>query len=351
MRHAKQPARTLRQPVLAGYQSKLFALFAMVGLWATQAQAHVRWFTDENDPALASFPTYGLTDLPVLIWIGIGLTLVAIAVFLDGRLPIVPVVNTKLRHDAMELLRVFTGMSLLLTAYGGELVAPHLTAYGSFGTALVFLQAIVGIMLISNHLVHHAAILLILLYVGTMVQFGFVKTFEYVNLIGIALFLMFNYVPNEDLRAKLKPYSVDMLRIFTGIALVTLGITEKLHGALLGQSFLANYAWNFMPTLGFEWFTDQLFVLSAGSMEVVFGSIMILGVITRLNTLVIAGFMLTSNIVFLLTNENENALMELVGHMPIIATAVILLLLGYGQRLKLRNPTLRKTKASDSATA
>ena len=107
-----------------------------------------------------------------------------------------------------------------------------------------------------------------------------------------------------------------------------------------------------MPYLGFEWFTDQLFVLSAGAMEVVFGTIMILGVITRLNTFVIAGFMLTSNIVFLITNENENALMELVGHMPIIATAVILLLLGYGQRIKLRNPTVRReSRAAAAATA
>jgi len=76
-------------------------------------------------------------------------------------------------------------------------------------------------------------------------------------------------------------------------------------------------------------------------MEVVFGIIMILGVVTRLNTLAIAGLMLLSNVVFLLTNENDSALIELVGHMPIIATCLILLMLGYGQRIKLKNPTLR----------
>lgn len=321
----------------------LFVLLSLGALFLAQtAAAHVRWFVDANDPAISSFATYSITDLPVLIWIGIGACLVSIAIFLDGRLPVVPIINSKLRHDAMELLRVFTGMSLLLTAYTGELIAPHLSAYGGFGTALVFLQAAIGIMLISNHLVHHAAILLIVLWLGAMLQFGFMGVFEYVNIIGISLFLLFNYIPNAELRDRLKPYSVDMLRIFTGIALVTLGITEKLYGAVLGQAFIANYAWNFMPALGFEWYTDQLFVLSAGAMEVTFGIIMILGVITRLNTLVIAGFMLTSNIVFLLTNQNENALLELVGHMPIIASAVILLLLGYGQRIKLRNSMLRR---------
>ena len=97
---------------------------------------------------------------------------------------------------------------------------------------------------------------------------------------------------------------------------------------MLGQAFIANYQWNFMPALGFDWYTDQLFVLSAGAMEVVFGTILILGVVTRLNILVVAVFMLASNITFLVFGQNDHALMELVGHMPIIATAVILLLLG-----------------------
>jgi len=73
-------------------------------------------------------------------------------------------------------------------------------------------------------------------------------------------------------------------------------------------------------------------------MEVVFGTIMILGTVTRLNTLVLSGFLLLSNITFLVQDKNDEALTELVGHMPIIATAVILITLGYGQRLKVSIP-------------
>ncbi|MEM1344098.1 MAG: DoxX family membrane protein, partial [Pseudomonadota bacterium] len=181
-------------------------------------------------------------------------------------------------------------------------------------------------------------ILIVLLFLGTVVKFGLIPAFEYVNVVGIAVFLFCNHVPNETWRARLKPYSVDMLRIFTGLALITLGIFEKIVGAVLGQAFIAEYGWNFMPGLGFEWYTDQLFVLSAGAMEVIFGIIMVLGVVTRLNMLVISAFMLLSNVVFLIQAENENALIELVGHMPVIATAAILLLLGYGQRLKMSAP-------------
>ena len=179
--------------------------------------------------------------------------------------------------------------------------------------------------------------MLLLLFTGIMVQFGFILALEYSNIVGIALFFLFNNMPTKTLSERFKPYSVDILRIFTGIALVTLGVSEKIYGSELGQSFITKYPWNFMQALGFDFFTNQLFVLSAGMMEVIMGTILILGTTTRLNTLVISIFMLISNTVFLLVNQNENALLELVGHMPIISTAVIFLFLGYGRRLKITN--------------
>ncbi len=316
-----------------------FTLFVMISalLMSKTSHAHVRWFVDSDNPSVTNYQPYAFSDPAVLIWIAIAIAMIGIAIFLDGRLPKVPVANTKIRHDVMELMRILTGMSFLLTAYEGALIAPHLEAHGALGIFLVFLQAGIGLLLLSNHFIHHAAILIIVLFLGMMVQFGFIRSFEYVNIVGISLFLLFNNFPSEQWRDKLKPYSVDALRIFTGISLVTLGITEKLHGAILGQSFIADYKWNFMPLLGFENFSDRLFVLSAGVMEVVFGTILILGVVTRLNMLAIAGFMLISNAVFLFQDQQQAALMELIGHLPIIATALILLLLGYGQRLKITN--------------
>jgi len=234
----------------------------------------------------------------------------------------------------MEMMRILTGMSLLLTAYDGALVAPHLKAIDGIGLFLVYLQAGIGLLLLSNHFLHYAAGLLLVLFIGMLFQFGLQGTLEYVNIVGIGLFLLFNYFPSDNIRIILKPYSVDMLRIFTGLSLVILGFSEKLFGVALGHAFIADYPWNFMPLLGMEWFDDRLFILSAGAMEVVFGIILILGVVIRLTMLVVAGFMLTSNVVFLVQNNNDAALIELIGHLPIIATALILLLLGYGQRLK-----------------
>ncbi len=334
----QRPARQcLTSPDRKKPRPPAFGLVGSVGLLIVPnvAQAHVRWFVDPNSPEIATFEPYTLFDPAVLIWIAIATVLIGTAIFLDSRLPTVPVANTKIRHDVMELMRILTGISFLLTAYDGALVAPHLQAQGGFGLFLVFLQAGIGILLLSNHFLHHAAILMLILFMGMMIQFGVVRSFEYVNVVGIALFLLFNYFPTDELRAKLKPYSVDMLRIFTGLSLIMLGISEKLHGAALGQAYLSEYQWNFMKLLGFDWFSDRLFVLSAGVMEVVFGIILVLGVVTRLNILVVAGLMLISNAVFILQNEQDEALKELIGHLPIIATALILLLLGYGQRLKI----------------
>ncbi|PCI86533.1 MAG: hypothetical protein COB24_09465 [Hyphomicrobiales bacterium] len=315
----------------------IFTTLLTVTFSFTTAFAHVRWFVKADDPNLVNYPIYSFTDPEVLIWIAIGILLIGASIFLDGKLPKIPIIKSKSRHDILESLRIFTGMSFLLTAYGGALIAPHMQAYGGFGIALVFLQALIGILLISNHFIHHAALMMLVLFIGVMVQFGFIFALEYSNVIGIALFFLFNHLPNKQLQERYKPYSVDVLRIFTGIALVTLGVTEKLYGSALGQAFITKYPWNFMDMLGLEFFTDQVFVLSAGMMEVIMGTILILGTTTRLNTLVISIFMLASNTVFLLVNQSDNALMELVGHMPIIASAVILLFLGYGQRLKITN--------------
>jgi len=326
-----------------------FELVSLVSIaavfFASASQAHVRWFVDTENPGINNFRPWSFSDFEVQGWIGFALLLITISILLDGRLPKMPVVNTKIRHDAMELMRIFVGMSFLLTAYEGALIAPHMEASGGLGTILVFLQALIGILLISNHFLHYAAIAMMVLYLGVLVQFGFIMALEYINVIGIALFLLFNYMPTEKLRARFKPYSVDVLRIFTGIALVTLGVTEKLTGAIWGEAFLADYQWNFPQALGFEFFTDRLFVLSAGVMEVVFGTIMILGTVTRLNTLVLSCFLLLSNITFLIQDKKDEALTELIGHMPIIATAIILIILGYGQRLKVSNPFGKKASS------
>jgi len=318
---------------------------AVYALGTTSAFAHVRWFFDSN-ATIDNFVAYEITDPEVLIWIAISLAIVTASIVLDAVLPVVRIVGSETRHDFIEILRIFTGMSMLLTAYEGAIIAPHLIAYGAFGTKLVFLQAIIGILFIANKFVRHAAILLIILHLGLTIQFGVLAALEYLIMVGIALFLLINNLPTAELRAEFKPFSVAIMRIFAGISLITLGLAEKLFGAIMAESFLAANPWNFLPALGFEFFTDRLFALSAGFTEVIFGVILVLGTTTRLTVLALSVVLFSSNVLFLIEGNNEAALVEFVGHMPIIGVALVLLLLGAGQRWKLRTlvPAQRKNE-------
>lgn len=319
---------------------RLFVLIvlacACLVMLSSESVAHVRWFVDET-ASVETFEPYRFTDIAVLAWVAIALFLISASIFLDARLPNVRIVDTKTRHDFIEILRIFTGMSMLLTAYEGAVVAPHLVAFGTFGTVLLYAQAAIGILLISNRFVRHAAILIILLHLGLAIKFGLLAAMEYLIMVAIAVFLLINNLPTDQLRERFKPYSVDLLRILTGISLITLGFSEKLFGAMMAESFLALYQWNFMQAIGLEFFTDRLFVLSAGVIEVVFGVILVLGTTTRLNVLAFSIVLFASNVLFLIQGENEAAMVEFIGHMPVIGVALILLLLGSGQRLKVTN--------------
>lgn len=321
----------------------------LVTIFGTSAAAHVNWFVEAEATPL---PNYSFNDPVFLLWVAIACAMICTSIWLDGKLPTLRVAQSSLRHDFMEILRVFTGMSFLLTAYEGALVAPHKAADGTIGLALLFLQAAIGLMLIANRWIMSAAILILVLHIGVALKFGLLPALEYAIILGIAFFLLFNTIPDEAWKAKLKPYSVDALRIWTGISLVALAFGEKLAPSALGQVFVAEYQWNFMQALGVDFFDDRLFVLSAGMVEAVIGIVLILGTTVRIAVLALSVMMALSNVVFIIEGNNEAALVEFIGHMPIIGVALILLLLGYGQRLKITHlPIFQSAKrASEQPT-
>ena len=69
--------------------------------------------------------------------------------------------------------------------------------------------------------------------------------------------------------------------------------------------------------------------------EVVFGTVLILGTSTKRSMLVISILMALFNIVFIIQEHKVCSLVDFVAQMPIIVTALVLLLLGYGMRLKI----------------
>lgn len=304
-------------------------------LFSSPSFAHVRWFLPIEGEIYSIFTPYGLFDTPVLIWCALALGIILLSIGLDSKLPVLPLLKNVRQEYLMYLLKLCTGLSLLMSTYSGVIFAPHLQASAGAGDFLVIIQAVVGLLFIINFHIFAATILLCILFLGVMLLYGIIPAMEYLNILGIACCLhLFHFHPLKY-RTHLKAYSIASLRILTGIAVITLGFSEKLLNPQLGEFFVSAYQWNFMANLGLTDFTDQLFVFSAGVMEVVFGIILVLGTTTRINILVVSVFMLASNITFLASKEYSEALTEIFGHLPIIASAMILIFFGSGNKLKI----------------
>jgi uncharacterized membrane protein YphA (DoxX/SURF4 family) len=114
------------------------------------------------------------------------------------------------------------------------------------------------------------------------------------------------------------------LRVTLGISLIALALTEKLLQPELAFNVLAQHPLNFMQHLGFN-FSDSWFVLGAGMVELFIGLLFVLGLMVRTTTLVILGLMIASNAYFFWIDNYPLAMMELIGHLPVFASGVLLL--------------------------
>lgn len=296
-------------------------------LLPSTAFAHVKWFVPTGQSLAPTYPAFTLTEPAVLLWLLLALIMVGASQWLDRRLPTTGQPGL-LGIVVTSLLPYGTGISLLLTAWSGAVLAPHFQWEGPSATALLLLEALAGALLLFPPLVFMGAITLLTVYGCLLLRFALPDVLEYVNLLGIAVFLACTHHPSAEHRRVSAPSALAILRISTGLALLTLAFTEKLLRPDYAETFVQTYMWNFMQNLGVETYTDRLFVLSAGAMEAALGLLLILGSTTRLTILVVSGFMLTSNLTFLFQGETDEALLEITGHLPIICTALILLVFG-----------------------
>jgi len=326
----------------------LFSLLSSVSyIQADPAFAHVKWFV--KDAGTGSAVHFSFSETTVQIWTVVVLVCVAVALLLDW---IVPEPPRKLREFAenrrgqiLHLFQVLVGLALLVTAVQGAIIAPHFTEPGSGGLLLRFVEGGVGLLLIANKGVRLAACLMVVLFLASAGLFGFISSLEYFNFLGVALFLLINSIPADSQYQSLRPYALPLLRVHAGIALGVLAWTEKLLDPSLAVRFLEENQINFMQALGFEQFSNRFFVLCAGCTELIFSLIFALGLVTRINTLALAGFLVSSNLYFFVVGKTNEAFLELTGHLPLFAIALLLLLYGAGDRLRLTSLVFRRKRS------
>jgi uncharacterized membrane protein YphA (DoxX/SURF4 family) len=225
-----------------------------------------------------------------------------------------------------RLLAIHAGVSLLAQAARGTYLAPALDLPASpLGSAVAIAEGVLGVWLITGFRIRSAAIVLVAAGPLGMPSYGVVPILERVDLLGIALFLAL--LPPEDLPGGAVDASPERvapallaLRLAAGGALVILAFTEKLARPDLALRFLEDYpAFNVLQALGLE-VSDLAFVRVAGAIELLFGLLIISGALPQV-TVLVAGIPFNATLFFLGTEE-------LIGHLPIYGTMLVLLVYG-----------------------
>jgi uncharacterized membrane protein YphA (DoxX/SURF4 family) len=306
-----------------------------LALMPLSATAHVRWFTPDGpywDPDwgyIFSWPV-----LLALLSIGGIVTTLAFGQRLVGD-PLWPrpPFFQRMEPSAPAILGVQAAIALIYAATQLELFVPNIELPENvvgYGIAAIAIGA--GFTLITGVLTRVGALVIIGLFVLAFVFGAWYEALEQIIFVGIALYLVavgrgvvrYGTSREEDrteLSDRLLPYALPILRVSAGISVLILGFTEKLLAPDLGVAFLQEYPhFNVPRELGMEWFTDRRFVYAAGIVEATAGAALICGFLPRV---VILALWIPFNLGIPFLPP-----LELIGHLPILATMYVLLVRG-----------------------
>lgn len=256
---------------------------------------HVKWFVEDYQPVSA------LSNREWL-WVVVGVLVATALLFAVHQVLIHLGVTRKLDqslgkfgHAIPYIVRYTTGLLLIINAAKGLLFAPNVpTDAHDIAPLLSVLLAAAGVALIIGFKVRWAAIVILAVYLTALF---FIRPFgdivDHVEYIGIGLYLLlYNYKPYLGLATRRLWQSVlspeSLLRIFVGIGLMSLALTEKLVGIELSTHFLQLHNWNFLEPVGIS---DRAFIIISGITEFVVGLTLVLNIAPRLTTAIVAVLM------------------------------------------------------------
>lgn len=291
---------------------------------------HVKWFVPFKELIAGRGWEFSLMERPIQLGILLILVALAAAFLLEKKLdcPLwLKKIGKKYGKIILWVSNSLVGLFLLITAYDDVLFAPIFQVNNCFVKIVSAATVLAGILLIANFRVWFAGVLLTLAYFTAGFLYGFDEMLEHIHLLGIGIFvflndgLPFSSKSIEKFIEKWRPKSLEILRVLTGLALMILAWDEKLSHPILAEKFLETHQWNFMhDLLNISSFSNHDFALAAGVTEFLFGLVLVLGWVTRLNTLVMSIFFFITAVIL--------GLHELVGHLPVFAVAILFLIWG-----------------------
>ena len=278
------------------------------------AHAHVKWFSDFSftDPPLALGSVFTPTFLALA-----ALTVVVLGalVLVDHRLRDVGWYQRisrwfeDRRDSALLIMRIGTGVTLLLSWQGDTLLAPYLNITDSWVGWLQF--AIAGLLLFRATTPVAGLGVLVLYGIG-VIQFGAFYMLDYFLFVGVAVYLLVSYTDNVRIRG----LRIPALYFSVGFSLFWVGL-EKIIYPQWGLYVLQQ---NPQLTLGLD---TQFFLTAAAFVELSLGYLLIIGLLERPIALAVTLVFFTTTLVFGKT--------EVIGHTIVHAALLVFLLEGPGR--------------------
>lgn len=278
------------------------------------AQAHVKWFSDFSftDPPLA------LADVLTPTFLALAaLTVVVLGVLalVDYRLKDIGWYRRIIqwfedrRDSALLVMRIGTGVTLLLSWQANTLLAPYLDITDSW---LGWLQFAIAALLLFRATTPLAGIGVLVLYVIGVIQFGAFYMLDYFLFVGVGVYLLVSNTTNERIRG----LRIPALYFSVGFSLFWVGL-EKIIYPQWGLYVLQQ---NPQLTLGLD---TGFFLMAAAFIELSLGYLLIIGLLERPIALAITLVFFMTTLVFGKT--------EVIGHTIVHAALLVFLLEGPGR--------------------
>ena len=233
--------------------------------------------------------------------------------------------------------RMHMAVSLVGLLSLGSYLSPEMDLQADVaGILLGVMMAVVAIGMATGWHTREAAMLLILAGPLGVLEFGYLPVIQRLDILGLALYV-FIAGPGRwsadvelgrahDTTVAGAARGVWALRVLAGSALIVVAFSEKLANPDLGVAFLADHPdLNVAQEIGLGW-SDLEFLRVAGAIEVLFGLLLLSGALPQAIVL-IAGIPFNATLWFFGTNE-------LLGHLPVYATMLVLLVYGSDPRLR-----------------
>ena len=234
-------------------------------------------------------------------------------------------------------VRIHLAVSLVGLLSLGYYLSPAMDLQAdATGILLGAVMAIAAIGMATGYHARWAAGLLLAAGPLGMMEFGFLPVLERVDMLGLALFIVLTgagrWSADHELGRTADPspaaagQAVWALKVCAGLALIVVAFAEKLAVPGMALDFLAhNPEFNLAQQLGLGW-SDLEFARVAGAIEVLFGLLVISGALSQACVLV-AAIPFTATLWFFGNTE-------LVGHLPIYAAMLVLLVYGSDPALR-----------------